>query len=158
MKNLDFESGYQTENLAFERSKSVSDCPRIESTIRYMTQHLNQPLRASELAAIANISLSHYFVLFKRATGCAPINFFIRLRMRRARQLLETTSMNIKQIADELGYDDTFYFSRVFKSVSGVAPTDYRRARQEVHQSVVRPESFPISSRNERQRETVSSY
>src|SRR5690349_16937961 len=107
MKNLDFESGYQTEDLAFERSKSVSDCPRIGSTIRYMTQHLNQPLRASELAAVANISLSHYFVLFKRATGCGPINFFIRLRMTRARQLLETTSMNIKQIADELGYDDT---------------------------------------------------
>lgn len=130
MKNLGFENEYQTEALAFNGAESVPDCPRIGRTIGYMTQHLNQPLQASDLAAVANISLSHYFVLFKRAAGCGPISFFIRLRMRRARQLLETTSMNIKEIAGELGYEDPFYFSRLFKSVNGVAPSDYRKAQQ----------------------------
>lgn len=138
MKNLDFESGKQTEVLMFNNARRRVELPfeirqRIERTIHYMMQHLDRPLQASDLAVIANISLSHYFALFKRVTGYGPIDFFTRLRMKRARQLLATTSLNIKEIAGELGYDDPFYFSRVFKSLNGMAPTEYRK----VHLSVV---------------------
>ncbi|MGC3957754.1 MAG: helix-turn-helix transcriptional regulator [Verrucomicrobiota bacterium] len=76
---------------------------------------------------MANISPSHFFAVFKRQTGFAPLDFFIRLRMQRACELLGTTSLSVKEVAAELGYDDPFYFSRVFKTVSGIAPTDYRR-------------------------------
>jgi transcriptional regulator GlxA family with amidase domain len=131
MKDLDFEIGCET--------KGQSEFPsgngeRIRRSIDYMAEHLDQPLQVSDLAAVANLCLSHYFALFKRATGSSPIDFFIRLRMIRARQLLETSSLNIKQIAGELGYSDPFYFSRTFKSINGVAPTDYRKARQPVVQ------------------------
>src|SRR5215469_10297812 len=119
------------QNADGERGNAAPDNRhRIERTIRYMAENLNRPLQASDLAAKANVSLSHYFVLFKRVTGCAPIDFFIRLRMKRARQLLETTSLNIKEIASVLGYEDPFYFSRLFKSVAGASPTDYRNAHQ----------------------------
>jgi AraC-like DNA-binding protein len=122
------------QNAAGERGKVAPGTrERIERTIRYMTEHLNQPLQAPDLAALANMSLSHYFALFKGATGCAPIEFFIRLRMSRARLLLETTSLNIKEISSGLGYEDPFYFSRLFKLSSGVAPSDYRK----VHQGVI---------------------
>ena len=60
------------------------DNRKIERTIAYMMQHLNKPLPVARLAALANISPSHFFALFKRHTGCAPIDYFIRLRMRRA--------------------------------------------------------------------------
>jgi len=53
--------------------------------------------------------------------------FFIRLRMDHARQLLDSTSSSIKEIAALVGYNDQFYFSRVFKSVHRMAPTEYRR-------------------------------
>jgi prepilin-type N-terminal cleavage/methylation domain-containing protein len=99
---------------------------RISHSIAFMLQHLNQPLQVAALAASVNISASHYFALFKRLTGSAPIDYFIRLRMRRAGQLLEATTLTVKEVAAELGYDDQFYFSRVFKSVHGVAPTEYR--------------------------------
>jgi AraC-like DNA-binding protein len=136
MKNLEIESGCRPEvptvnRAGEERGLDSENWQRIERTISYMIEHLNRPLQACDLAAVANISLSHYFTLFKRATGCAPIDFFIRLRMNRARQLLETTALNIKEIAGELGYDDPFYFSRLFKSVNGVAPTDYRKTHQD---------------------------
>lgn len=108
---------------------------KIEQTIVYMQEHLDQPLQASALAAQANVSLSHYFALFKRRTGRTPIDFFIHLRMRRACQLLDTTSLTVKEVAAALGYDDPFYFSRVFKSINAVAPTDYRLARQGVSRS-----------------------
>ncbi len=103
---------------------------RIGHTVSYMQQHLDAPLQVAALASQASVSLSHYFALFKRMTGRTPIRFFIDLRMERARRLLQTTSLSVKEIAAALGYDDPFYFSRVFKSVSGIAPTEYRAARQ----------------------------
>lgn len=100
---------------------------RIGRSITYMAQHLNQPLQVSALAAQANVSPSHYFALFKRQTGTPPIDFFIRLRMKHARELLDSTSSSVKEIAAALGYHDPFYFSRVFKSIHRVAPTEHRR-------------------------------
>jgi AraC-like DNA-binding protein len=103
---------------------------RIESTISYMKEHLNKPLRAATLAGVAKMSLPHYFVTFKRCTGSTPIDYFIRLRMERARELLATTSCSVKEIAGFLGYDDPLYFSRVFKAVNQTTPTQYRVTHQ----------------------------
>ncbi len=134
MRNLDFEIGIQTEVRALDIAHEDAGITpennrRIEKSIDYMEQHLNQPLRASDLAAVASVSTSHFFVLFKRVTGCAPIDYFIRLRMKQACELLERTSLQIKEIAGELGYCDPLYFSKLFKLVNGVAPTNYRKAR-----------------------------
>src|SRR5262249_10574748 len=60
-------------------------------------------------------------------TGFAPEDFFIRLKIQRACEILEATDLCVKEVAAKLGYDDAFYFSRLFKSVNGVAPTEYRR-------------------------------
>jgi AraC-like DNA-binding protein len=99
---------------------------KIERSIHYMMEHLNQPLQVAKLAETAHTSPSHFFVLFKRWVGLSPIDYFIRLRMRRACRLLAATSLSVKEVAAALGYDDPFYFSRVFKSVNGTPPTDYR--------------------------------
>jgi AraC-like DNA-binding protein len=103
---------------------------RIGLTISYMKEHLDKPLRAATLASVAKMSLPHYFVIFKRCTGSTPIDYFIRLRMERARELLATTSCSVKEIAGVLGYDDPLYFSRVFKAVNQITPTQYRVTHQ----------------------------
>jgi AraC-like DNA-binding protein len=103
---------------------------RIQLTISYMKEHLDKPLRAATLASVAKMSLPHYFVIFKRCTGSTPIDFFIKLRMERARELLATTSCSVKEISGVLGYDDPLYFSRVFKSVNQATPTQYRANSQ----------------------------
>ncbi len=99
---------------------------KIERSIAYMRQNLCQSLQVARLAALVNVSSSHYFALFKRHTGSAPIDYFIRLRMDHARRLLDTTPLSVKGVAAALGYDDPFYFSRLFKSVNHIAPSDYR--------------------------------
>ena len=119
---------------------STGIAEKISRTIAYMIEHVNQPLQISTLAAQANISPSHYFALFKRQTGSAPMDYFIRLRMRHARELLDGTALSVKEIAAELGYNDQFYFSRVFKAVNRLAPTEYRMLR--------RAASGEISTRN----------
>lgn len=110
---------------------------RIEQAVGYMRECLSRSLQVPALARMANISPSHFFAVFKRQTGFAPLDFFIRLRMQRACELLESTPLSVKQVAAELGYDDPFYFSRVFKTVSGIAPTEYRRLPRK-HQQVCR--------------------
>jgi AraC-like DNA-binding protein len=103
---------------------------RVEQSIAYMEQHLYQPLQVAELAAQAGVTMSHFFALFKRQVGSAPLEYFTRLRMRRACQLLENPLLNVKEVACQLGYRDPLYFSRVFKSVNGFAPSDYRVAQR----------------------------
>lgn len=117
----------ETPDGAPNQDSGSSNAGRIRRTIAYMAQHLNEPLQVSTLAAQASVSTSHYFALFKRQIGIAPIDYFIRLRMNHARGLLDSTRSSIKEIAAEMGYDDPFYFSRVFKSVHRIAPAEYRR-------------------------------
>ena len=76
---------------------------KIAQTIAYMGQHLNQALQLDALAAVANLSRSRYVDLFRKQTGYAPIDYFIRMRMHRACQLLDTTELSIKAVATELG-------------------------------------------------------
>ena len=103
---------------------------RILHSVEYMKQHLEKPLRVAQLAAIANLSVSHYSALFTACTGYAPIDYFIRLRMHRACQLLDTTGSSVKEVAGALGYEDPLYFSRVFRSVNDLPPTEYRRTHK----------------------------
>jgi AraC-like DNA-binding protein len=99
----------------------------VERSIAYMMEHLNKPLQVATLAALANVSPSHFFTLFKQRVGCPPMGYFTRLRMHHARRLLGSTSASVKEAAAALGYDDPFYFSRVFKSVNKIAPSAWRR-------------------------------
>jgi AraC family transcriptional regulator of arabinose operon len=99
---------------------------KIEQSIAYMQQHLDQPMQVARLAALTNLSPSYYARLFKDRTGCAPIDYFIRLRMEHAGHLLAGTCLSVKEVAAALGYADQFYFSRVFKAVNRVSPSEYR--------------------------------
>jgi AraC-like DNA-binding protein len=103
---------------------------KIAQTIAYMRQHLNQSLQLDALAAVANLSRSRYADLFKKQTGYAPMDYFIRMRMHRACQFLDNTDLNIKTVAAELGYEDPLYFTRVFRAVVELAPTAYRLLRK----------------------------
>jgi transcriptional regulator GlxA family with amidase domain len=109
-----------------QNGETAEHAKRIEQSIVYMRQHLDKPFQVSALAALAKVSPSHFFALFKRETGHTPIDFFIHLRMRHACELLMKTTLSVKEVAASLGYDDQFYFSRVFKSVNHVAPSEYR--------------------------------
>jgi len=109
---------------------------KIEESIAYMLRHLDEPLQVATLAARASISPSHFFALFKRQIGCAPIDYFIRLRMQEACRLLDQTSLSVKEVAATLGYDDPFYFSRIFKSVNQVAPSEYRLLKNGAKEAV----------------------
>lgn len=69
----------------------------------------------------------HLARLFRRITGKTPKKVLIEARIEKARNLLRNTNLSIVQIADELGYENQFYFCRQFKSLTGLAPTKFRQ-------------------------------
>lgn len=99
---------------------------RVELVINHMWQHFDKPLRVSTLSAVAGVSTSHLSTLFKSLTGRSPLQYFICLRIRRACELLRDPDLRVKQVAALLGYYDQFYFSRIFKLVTGVTPSEFR--------------------------------
>ena len=99
---------------------------RVLESITYMKQHLDHNATSASFAALANLSESHYRSLFKSQIGYAPMDYFIRLRMHKACQLLDTTGLSVKEIAAKVGYEDPLYFSRVFRSVVEHSPSQYR--------------------------------
>jgi len=113
-----------------EQTRDTSDSvQKVAEGIIYMSEHLDQPMRVSALAALANLSPAHFSMLFKEQTGCSTRDYLHLLRIHRACQLLRTSTLNVKEIASRLGYQDQFHFSRQFKAFQGVSPSDYREQR-----------------------------
>ena len=95
----------------------------IERTIDYMVTHYKQRLTLRQLAHIAGLSSSHYSRLFKKYTGYSPIDYVTHLRMDRAKELLMLSDYKLRAVARSVGYQDEFYFSRIFKKVVGMSPS-----------------------------------
>lgn len=81
----------------------------------------------AELARAAGYSVDHFSRLFLEVTGLRPQNYAIRARMARARQLLAESNLTIGMVAEALGFQDIFYFSRQFRQQTGRTPSAYRR-------------------------------
>ncbi|MDR3518865.1 MAG: helix-turn-helix domain-containing protein [Azospirillaceae bacterium] len=103
---------------------------RIKQVIAVMSQHLEKSFRVEDLAQSVNLSPSHFAAIFKHRTGFSVLDFFIRLKMQRACFLLDTTSMPVKTISADLGFDDPLYFSRCFRRVHECSPLQYRAIRK----------------------------
>ena len=94
----------------------------------YMHEHLDERITLEQLADVAGLSPAHFATRYKEQTGTSPIQHFLHLKVERACQMLDTTSLSFTEISRRLGYDDAYYFSRLFKKTMGQAPTDYRHA------------------------------
>lgn len=98
----------------------------IDSCIELMKQNLDKNLNLYEIAGMMNLSISHLSALFRESMHDSPYNYYIFLKIQRACYLLWNSQMNIKTIALELGYEDPYHFSRVFKNLMGLSPRQFR--------------------------------
>ena len=103
--------------------------PEFRSAIEQMAADPKRSWRAGELAKLCGLSERHFFRRFKEATGFSPINWLRRERISFAQAKLLKNGSSIKQIADEVGYNDVFFFSRDFKRHTGSCPSEYRKER-----------------------------
>lgn len=120
--------GFSSIGLSAERSAQDRKRERyFDEAVRYMTERLTESLTLSELAKQVGLSKQHLVYLFNREAGLPPIEYFLRLKVQRAGQLLDLTGLSVKEIAGAVGLSDPYYFSRIFKKIMGYSPTEYRR-------------------------------
>lgn len=98
----------------------------VTRAVRYMYDHLRQSLTLEGLSGEMGVSKSYLNMIFRQQTGHAPMDFFIELKMQEACRLLEDPRMRVGEVAAALGYEDPYYFSRVFRRHTGASPRDYR--------------------------------
>ena len=98
----------------------------VNATISYMKNNLDQSISVNDIATHINYSSSYLYSFFKAKTGYPPIQYFTHLKIQKACQFLSFTDLSVKEISYKLGFNDPFYFSRLFKKVMKYSPTDYR--------------------------------
>lgn len=102
----------------------------IEQARNYLRSHVADHVSVDELAETAKLSPSHFAALFKRQIGVPVLQYQTQQRMARARELLDTSDLNVAAISRAVGYNDPFYFSRQFRAVHGVTALQYRSQRK----------------------------
>jgi AraC family transcriptional regulator of arabinose operon len=110
-----------------ELNPTIDNTDIVGNSIEFMKKNLNGQFTIEELARQQKISVSHYSKVVKQKTGSSPINYFNQLKVQKACQYLYFTSRSIKEIAAELGFEDQYYFSRLFRKIIDVSPANYRK-------------------------------
>jgi AraC-like DNA-binding protein len=101
----------------------------LETVIQFMKEHVNEALPLPAMAARAGISVTHFSRLFRQQTGFSPMDYFIHLKIQRACRYLTLSQLSIKEISAQIGYEDPYYFSRIFRKVMGLPPAEYRKVK-----------------------------
>jgi transcriptional regulator GlxA family with amidase domain len=111
----------------FRQVRKVKENDVVENAILFMKENIPKKITLSDIASHVGLSASHFSLVFRTKTGRSPMDYLMHLRIQRACALLDATAMRISEIAVATGYDDPFYFSRVFKNIMNSSPVKYRK-------------------------------
>ena len=99
---------------------------KISEVISHIKMVPNLNITVSECADFCKMSKVHFSRFFKQITGMPPVQFVLKIRIDRAKELLDFTDKSIAEIAEASGFPDQNYFARTFKKITGMSPTQYR--------------------------------
>lgn len=94
---------------------------------RYLDEHLAEPVKLDDLCRLIKKSPAQVLRIFRRDWNATPYDYLLEQRLQMARQYLENTAKTHKEIADELGFGDEYYFSSLFRRKIGISPRFYRQ-------------------------------
>jgi len=121
------------ELIADGAAKGLLTCrdldPLVAELLDELTRRIDRPTTLDDLAAFAGYSGQHLNRVFNRSLGITPLRYLMRMRMDRAGRLLVEGKLTVKAVAAAVGFDDPYYFSRVFKQQVGLSPSDYLARR-----------------------------
>ena len=120
----------------FEQSKCSFDSYNknyaVKQIINYLNDNYNKKISLEQIAHNMYLSPVYISKIFKEETGESPINYLINIRLEKARDiLLRSDDNSIKSIANQVGYDDVYHFSKLFKKYYGISPLYYRKRELE---------------------------
>ena len=99
----------------------------MEYARRYFNEHYNEPISIQDYAESRNMSVCYFQRNFKQIVNHTPMQYLLTIRVNNATSLLETTDYSMAEIAAIVGYEDPLYFSRLFRKLKGVSPSEYRK-------------------------------
>lgn len=99
----------------------------IDKAMLYFAEHYNEDICIEDYAKEHLMSTSWFIRNFKQYTGSTPMQYILSKRIHNAETLLENEHYSITEISNIIGYDNPLYFSRIFKKVKGISPTEYRK-------------------------------
>jgi len=112
-----------------EQKPSVSTYiqEEMEYARRYFNEHYNEPISIQDYAESRNMSVCYFQRSFKQIVNHTPMQYLLSIRVNNAASLLETTDYSMAEISAIVGYEDPLYFSRLFRKIKGMSPSEYRR-------------------------------
>lgn len=116
-----FNPGFKTTEVKNETFKAV---------LQFIHENFSKEISIHEIAMKFSVNSSYLSQLFKRETGETLIDYITWLRISYAENLIKNTVLPISEISEKSGYNDYFYFTRVFKKATGITPTGYRAAEK----------------------------
>jgi AraC-like DNA-binding protein len=114
---------------------------RFDVVLRFMNEQLHRKITRDELARLVHLHPGYFDRVFRAHYGMAPTQMVRALRLRRAQELLESTSDTMESIARQCGFGDAAHFSHVFRARLGQTPNEYRRGAKQTRESYLRPMS-----------------
>ncbi|MBB6676660.1 helix-turn-helix domain-containing protein [Cohnella lubricantis] len=118
------------ERLASRSSPARANGTFVSEAVEYLKRHFRERIRLQDLADRFYINPAYFGQQFKRETGCGFHDYIHRLRIDEARRMLRRTDLLVSDIASELGYHDSDYFTDKFKALTGELPSAYKNKRQ----------------------------
>jgi AraC-like DNA-binding protein len=116
---------YHSQSVAGTSPAADQQVRKLDTAMKYILDHLSDPIDLRELARRSHLSRAHFSRLFRQYYAIAPMKYVARLRVEQAKHYLSQNSP-IKEIADQLGYANVHHFTRQFKQVTGVPPARFR--------------------------------
>ena len=112
-------------------SSANAETSRFESYVmtaeRFISGNYSLNISVEDIAASAGISRTTLFRAFKEITGISPVEYLTRFRTDRAARLLMETDLSVSAVSNSVGYEDSLYFSKVFRKYKGISPTEARK-------------------------------
>ena len=116
-------------NFYRQTDKDTDSDGMVAAAIHYMKENIEKHLTLNDLATYTGYSLTHFSSLFKQQTGKSPLAYFNCLKIEASCQMLDNTDMHINQVCHKVGIPDCYYFSRLFRRITGLSPREYRQQR-----------------------------
>jgi len=109
------------------RSKASAHYARLEELVNMMRENYTRSYSLEELCDLSNLSSAHFRMLFKQMTGTTPIQYQNRLKIEHAKDLILSHNCSVTEAAHAVGFHDVYYFSRMFRKITGKNPSEYLR-------------------------------
>lgn len=111
-----------------EGDAAVGKMQVVEQVQEYIRSHLSEKLTLADVAAVFNFSPSYLSQLFGKYGDSGFVEYITETRIAAAKEMLEQGNLKVYEIAEKLGYESSFYFSKVFKKVTGLSPREYQQS------------------------------